>query len=156
MRQPGRQNAAGMVFCQSLHNLLSLAGIVNRLRVMLQIIFNEISAAELSRLSNQIQFTLLEALNIQPEDIENQRLEQRFGVIKRGETNLFRCRAGDYRVYFAVEGTHVKVHRVLHKNSLKDFLFRSNLGSAGEDEALGESNNFWKLIEEGERTLRSV
>ncbi|TLD72675.1 hypothetical protein FEM03_00960 [Phragmitibacter flavus] len=123
---------------------------------MLQIIFNEISAAELSQLSNQIQFTLLEALNIQPEDLENNRLEGRYGVIQRGETRLFRCRAGDYRIYFAVEGTHVKIHRVLHKNSLKDFLFRSNLGSAGEDEALAESKNFWKLIEEGERTLRSV
>lgn len=123
---------------------------------MLQIIFNEISAAELSRLSNQIQFALLEALNIQPEDIENHTLEQRFGVIKRVSGKLFRCRAGDYRIYFAVEGVHVKVHRVLHKNSLKDFLFRSNLGSAGEDEALSESKSFWKLIEEGERTLRSV
>lgn len=123
---------------------------------MLQIIFNEISASELSKLTNQIQFIILEALNIQPEDLESNRLEQRFGVISRGEGRLLRCRAGDYRIYFAVEGTHVKVHRVLHKNSLKDFLFRSNLGSAGEDEALQESKSFWKLIEEGEKTLRTV
>ncbi len=123
---------------------------------MLQIIFNEISAGELSRLSNQIQFTLLEALNIQPEDLESDNLEKRYGVIKHGTQKLFRCRAGDYRIYFAVEGVHVKVHRVLHKNSLKDFLYRSNLGSAGEDEDLGQSKSFWKLIEEGERTLRVV
>ena len=123
---------------------------------MLQIVFNEISAAELSKLPTQLQFALLEALNIQPEDVELQRLEKRFGVIARGKKNLYRCRAGEHRIYFAVEDSHVKVHRVLHANSLKDFLFRSNLGSAGEDKALGEAKGFWKLIEDGERTLKMV
>ena len=123
---------------------------------MLQIIFNEISASELSKLPNQTQFTLLEALNIQPEDVENRTLEKRFGVIAKGQTSLYRCRAGDFRIYFAVEGANVKIHRVLHKNTLKDFLFRSNLGGAVEDEALRESKGFWKLIEEGERTLKMV
>lgn len=123
---------------------------------MLQIVFNEISASELSRLPTPVQFTLLEALNIQPEDVEQNRIEQRYGVIVRGAGKLYRCRAGDYRIYFAVEDSHVKVHRVLHGNTLKDFLFRSNLGSAGEDEVLGESKSFWKLIEEGERTLKMV
>ncbi len=123
---------------------------------MLQIVFNEISAAELSKLPTPTQFTLLEALNIQPEDVENQQLEKRYGVLSRGKEKLYRCRAGDHRIYFAVEGPHVKVHRVLHKNTLQDFLFRSNLGGAGEDEALGQSKSFWKLIEEGEKTLRMV
>jgi len=123
---------------------------------MLQIVFNEISAAELSKLPTPTQFTLLEALNIQPEDVENRQLDKRYGVITRGKDTLYRCRAGDHRIYFAVEGPHVKIHRVLHKNTLQDFLFRSNLGGAGEDEALGQSKNFWKLIEEGEKTLRMV
>lgn len=124
---------------------------------MLQIVFNEISAAELSRLPTQTQFALLEALNIQPDDLEQpERLTTRYGVIERGKEKLYRCRAGDHRIYFAVEGPHVKVHRVLHRNTLQDFLFRSNLGGAGEDEVLGQSKSFWKLIEEGERTLRMV
>ena len=123
---------------------------------MLQVIFNEISAAELSKLPTPTQFALLEALNIQPEDVENQTLGKRFGVIERGQTRLYRCRAGEHRIYFAVEGANVKIHRVLHRNSLKDFLFRSNLGGAGEDEALSDSKGFWKLIEEGERTLKMV
>jgi len=123
---------------------------------MFQIIFNEISASELSRLSNQTQFSLLEALNIQPDDIEQNSLEQRYGLISRGTTRLYRCRAGDYRLYFAVEEGSVRVHRVLHKNSLQDFLFRSNLGNAGEDEVLSQSKSFWKLIEEGEKTLKTV
>ncbi len=123
---------------------------------MLQIVFNEISAAELSKLPTPTQFTLLEALNIQPEDVENQQLDKRYGVIARGKVKLYRCRAGDHRIYFALEGAHIRVHRVLHKNTLQDFLFRSNLGGAGEDEALGQSKSFWKLIEEGEKSLRMV
>lgn len=124
---------------------------------MLQIVFNEISAAELSRLPTPVQFALLEALNIQPDDVEREeRLAKRFGVITHGKSRLHRCRAGDHRIYFSVDGAHVKVHRVLHKNTLQDFLFRSNLGSAGEDEALGEAKGFWKLIEDGERTLKMV
>ncbi len=124
---------------------------------MLQIVFNEISAAELSRLPTQTQFALLEALDIQPDEVEQEeRLAKKFGVLQRGTSRLYRCRAGDHRIYFAIEGGHIRIHRVLHKNSLKDFFFRSNLGSAGEDEVLGQSKSFWKLIEEGERTLRVV
>ena len=45
-----------------------------------------------------------------------------------------------------------RIHRVLHKNSLSDFLFRNGSKIAGpEDEILSKSKNFWKLIEEGER-----
>ncbi len=131
---------------------------------MLQVVFNEISAAELSNLPTQVQFTIIEAMNVQPDDVEENRLGKRFGLLERGGQKLYRCRAGEWRVYFAVEGAHVKVHRVLHANTLKDFLFRSNLGGAGhapatgagEDETLGQSKSFWKLIDEGEKTLKVV
>ncbi|MDZ4289781.1 MAG: hypothetical protein U0984_17585 [Prosthecobacter sp.] len=122
---------------------------------MLQIVFNDISAAELSRLPTQIQFHLLEALNIQPADLDEALLAKRFGVLERsGGKKLYRCRAVDYRIYFAVKDSNVRVHRVLHKNSLKDFLYRSNLPGGGEDEALSQSKNFWRLIDEGAKTLK--
>ena len=38
------------------------------------------------------------------------------------------------------------VHRILNRNTLKDFLFRSSLPT-GEDEALQENPKFWELIE---------
>lgn len=122
---------------------------------MLQIVFNDISAAELSRLPTQIQFHLLEALNIQPADLDEILLAKRFGVLVRsGGKKLYRCRAADYRIYFAVKDGNVRVHRVLHKNSLQDFLYRSNLPGGGEDEALSQSKNFWQLIDEGAKTLK--
>ena len=119
----------------------------------MQIVFNEISAAELSRLPTQVQFRLLEAMNIQPPDLEGDTLAKRFGVLERGATRLYRCRAGDYRIYFAVEDGNVRVHRVLHKGTLADFFCRSTL-PVSEDEALAQSKNFWKLIDEGARTLK--
>ncbi|HYF37290.1 MAG TPA: type II toxin-antitoxin system RelE/ParE family toxin [Prosthecobacter sp.] len=122
---------------------------------MLQIVFNDISAGELSRLLTQIQFHLLEALNIQPGDLEEELLAKRYGVLERsGGKKLYRCRAGDYRIYFAVKDGDVRVHRVLHKNTLQDFLYRSNLPGGGEDEALSQSKNFWQLIDEGAKTLK--
>lgn len=121
---------------------------------MIQIVFNEISAAELSRLPTQIQFKLLEALNIGPDDLEDDLLAKRFGLLERSGKKLYRCRTDDHRIYFAVEDGNVQVHRVLHRNTLQDFLYRSNLPGAGEDEALSQSKNFWKLIDEGEETLK--
>jgi mRNA-degrading endonuclease RelE of RelBE toxin-antitoxin system len=122
---------------------------------MLQIVFNDISAAELSRLPTKIQFQLFEAMNIQPGDLEETLLAKKYGVLERaGGRKLYRCRAGDHRIYFAVTDGNVRVHRVLHKNSLADFLFRSNLPGGGEDEALSQSKNFWLLIDEGAKTLK--
>ncbi len=122
---------------------------------MLQIVFNDISAAELSHLPTQIQFHILEALNINSGDLEETLLAKRFGVLERGGKKLYRCRAGDYRIYFAVKDGNVRIHRVLHKNTLADFLYRSNLPGGGEDEALSQSKNFWLLIDEGAKTLKA-
>jgi mRNA-degrading endonuclease RelE of RelBE toxin-antitoxin system len=119
----------------------------------MQIVFNEISAAELSRLPTQVQFQLLEAMNIQPSDLEGNRLAERYGLLERGETKLYRCRAGDHRIYFAVEAGNIRVHRVLHGNTLADFFYRSNLKTS-EDDELAQSKNFWKLIDEGAKTLK--
>jgi hypothetical protein len=44
----------------------------------------------------------------------------------------------------------VVVHRVLHKNTFKDFLYRSNLPTGDEDASLSEAKEFWEMIKEGE------
>src|SRR5438132_6686183 len=117
---------------------------------MFQIIFNELSAAEISALPKRLQLELLAEFQILPEDLD-QPDSERFGVIEREGKKLYRYRAKNYRIYFAKTEEGVKVHRVLHKNTLRDFLFRSKL-PVSEDAQLGETREFWKLIEEGERT----
>jgi hypothetical protein len=72
---------------------------------------------------------------------------ERFGKLERRGTILHRFRLGDYRVYFQRHELGIVVHRILNKNSLKDFLFRSRL-PVGEDAALQENPKFWDLIEE--------
>ena len=120
------------------------------LNSMFQIIFNELSAAEISALPKRLQLELLTEFQILPEDLD-QLDSERFGVIEREGKKLYRYRAKNYRIYFAKTEEGVKVHRVLHKNTLRDFLFRSKL-PVSEDAQLGETREFWKLIEEGERT----
>jgi mRNA-degrading endonuclease RelE of RelBE toxin-antitoxin system len=120
--------------------------------VVFQIVFNEISAAELSCLDTLEQLELLDEFKVGKDDLEN--LEgDRFGKIERDGTVLYRFRANEYRFYFEVKEDLVVVHRVLHKNTFSDFLFRSKM-PLGEDEQLAESKHFWKLIDEGRNAKR--
>ena len=117
-----------------------------------QIIFNEISAAEISQLPTLAQLEVLAEFQVRPEDLE--KLDgERFGQIEREGRKLYRYRAKDLRIYFEVTNGSVVVHRVLNKNTLQDFLFRTKLPFS-EDEELSQSKTFWKLIEEGEKARR--
>jgi hypothetical protein len=119
---------------------------------VLQIVFNEISAAELSSLDTLEQLELIDEFKVGREDLENLNGE-RFGKIERDGRVLYRFRAKDHRFYFEVREGAVIVHRVLHKGTFSDFLFRSKMPLA-EDEALANSKHFWKLIDEGRNARR--
>jgi mRNA-degrading endonuclease RelE of RelBE toxin-antitoxin system len=120
---------------------------------MFQIIFNELSAAEMSALPKKLQLDLLAEFPVLPEDLDHLDTN-RFGVIEREGKKLYRYRAKDYRIYFGKSPKGIIVHRVLHKNTFRDFLFRSKLPLA-EDQQLGKTREFWKLIEQGERTRKA-
>ncbi|MBA3385659.1 MAG: hypothetical protein M3505_06670 [Verrucomicrobiota bacterium] len=120
---------------------------------MFQIIFNELSAAEMSALPKTLQLELLAEFEILPTDLDD--LDRgKFGVIERDGKKLHRYRAKDYRIYFERRAEGITVHRVLHRNTFRDFLFRSKLPMA-EDDQLGRTREFWKLIEQGERTRKA-
>lgn len=119
---------------------------------MFQIVFNEISAAEISALGTLEQLELLEEFHVTEQDL-NGSGSDRFGKIERDGHVMYRFRAKEYRFYFEVKDGAIIVHRVLHKGTLSDFLFRSNMPLA-EDEALANSKHFWKLIDEGRNARR--
>ena len=122
------------------------------LRAVFQIVFNEISAAEISQLDTLEQLELMDQFKVGPEDLE--KLDgDRFGKIERDGKVLYRYRAQDWRIYFEVKDGSVIVHRVLHKGTFSDFVFRSKIPLA-EDEELAKSKHFWKLIEEGRAARR--
>lgn len=99
------------------------------------------------------QLELLEEFHVTEQDL-NGSGSDRFGKIERDGHVMYRFRAKEYRFYFEVKDGAIIVHRVLHKGTLSDFLFRSKMPLA-EDEALANSKHFWKLIDEG-RNARKV
>lgn len=119
---------------------------------MFQIIFNEISAAEMSRLPTELQLELLSEFEILPQDLEKLD-DERFGAMERDGKRLYRYRARDYRIYFEPSPEGITIHRVLHKNTLRDFLYRAKL-PMGEDEQLSKTGGFWELIQEGRDARR--
>jgi len=110
-----------------------------------QIIFNPTSAAELARMPKELQLNILGEFRGLPQQVMSTDLE-RFGKLERNSKILHRFRIGDYRIYFERHELGVVVHRILSKNTLKDFLYRSSL-PVKEDEALQQNPKFWDLIE---------
>ena len=106
----------------------------------------------MASLPKELQLELLAEFDVLPEELEQfEKLHpEKFGTLERGGQRLHRYRAKDYRIYFALTPDGVLVHRVLHKNTIRDFLFRSKLPMPAEDEALAGQREFWKLIEEGQ------
>ena len=111
-----------------------------------QIIFNPTSSAELARMPKDLQLEILGEFRGLPKEVMGTELQQ-FGKLERDGRTLHRFRLGDYRVYFEKHELGVVVHRILSRNSLKDFLFRTKMPTV-EDEALQENPKFWELIEE--------
>ncbi|GAA5496755.1 hypothetical protein Rhal01_02940 [Rubritalea halochordaticola] len=136
----------------SLEKRFVLRGLYGYSAAVLQIVFNEISAAELSRMDTLDQLDLLDSFQVTREKLEDMDGGD-FAKLERDDKVLYRFRAKEYRIYFEVQDDLVVVHRVLHKNTFSDFLFRSKM-PVGEDEALSQSKHFWKLIDEGRNARR--
>ena len=110
-----------------------------------QIIFNPTSAAELARMPKELQLQILGEFKGLPQQVISTEMSD-FGKLESAGRILHRFRVGDYRVYFERHDLGLVVHRILSRNTLKDFLFRSGIRS-GEDEALQDNPKFWEMIE---------
>ena len=93
----------------------------------------------------ELQLQILGEFRGLPQQVMKTELDE-FGKLERAGKILHRLRLGDYRIYFERHELGVVVHRILSRNSLKDFLYRSSL-PIGEDEALQQNPKFWELIE---------
>ncbi len=112
--------------------------------IVFQIVFKDQSASEMKLLPTALQLQILSEFNFLPEDLDKADPEK-FGRLEREGRKLFRYRTKDYRIYFERKEGGLIIYRVLHKNSLKDFLFRTRL--LGEDEQLQKNDKFWELID---------
>ena len=122
---------------------------------MHQIAFNEISAAEVSAIPALELLQLFNGFKVDADNLKNITADSQFGVVERNGRKIYRFRSQDYRIYFTVENEEtVVVQRVLHADSIKDFLFRSGMGADTEDVSLSHSRSFWQLIDDGEQAAR--
>ncbi len=113
---------------------------------MLQIIFSDLSAAEMAALPKLLQLEILGEFQVLPDDLD--KLDPTlYGQVSRDGRTLYRYRAGDYRIYFEPHDHGLLIRRVLSKNTIRDFLFRASLPMA-EDEELAGNHKFWELIEQ--------
>jgi len=122
-------------------------------RGVFQVIFNRISAAEMAELPKDLQLDLLSEFHFLPEDLDSL-AQEGFGRVSRDGRTLHRYRAKEYRIYFERHPEGLLIHRVLHKNTIRDFLFRSNLPLDDEDGGLAGTKDFWKLIHEAEEARK--
>ncbi len=110
-----------------------------------QINLSKVASAELCQLPKLLQLEILSDFNNLPENMETDN-SGKIGRLQRDGRTVFRFRAGDYRIYFSPTDHGWLIHRVVHKNTLEDFLYRSNLPLGDEDKSLAENANFWELI----------
>lgn len=115
-----------------------------------QIIFNPTSAAELAAMPKRLQLEILGQFKGIPQDMVQSDLEI-FGKLEKGGRLLYRFRLADYRIYFERHKLGVVVHRILSRNTLKDFFYRSNL-KLGEDRALEANPDFWEQVADASNT----
>lgn len=109
---------------------------------MFQIIFNETSAAELAAMPKRMQLQIMGEFNVNPDQLAD---TGTYGRLRREGRQLYRYRAGDYRIYFEKTPDAIVVHRVVHKNTLKDFLYRTKL-PVSEDQVLEDNPRFWDMV----------
>ena len=115
-----------------------------------QIIFNPTSTAELAAMPKDLQ---LEILGEFKGTVAGQ--QEGFAELAKGCKLLHRYRLGNYRIYFESHELGVVVHRILSRNTLKDFFFRNVRMMQDEDEALAENPEFWRMIEEAAQASRA-
>lgn len=114
-----------------------------------QIIFNPTSAAELSKMPKDLQLHFLGEFKGLPAEAMNSGV----GRLEHGRRTLYRYRVGDYRVYYETNELGAVVHRILGKNSVRDFMFRNVNMTADEDASLQENPKFWRMIDEARRAV---
>ena len=118
----------------------------------MQINLTAAASNEISQLPKLLQLQILADFKNIPADLENIKSEK-IGCLRRDGKTIYRFRAHDYRIYFSPTAQGLLIHRILHKNTLDDFLYRSNLPLGEEDSTLAGNKNFWKLLE-GEEDAR--
>lgn len=112
---------------------------------MYQVTFSEQSMRELNQLDKLAQLDVIDPLSsLRSNDLAHPR--EPLGRFHRGDRQYYRLRAGDYRLYFEVQGDTLHTHYILHRNSLEDFVLRNKLPIT-EQQLVEQNSKFWQYLE---------
>ena len=112
---------------------------------MFQVTFSEQAMREINKLDKFAQLEVIDPIsNLKASDLANPR--EPVGHFRRGQTSLYRLRAGDFRFYFQSTGETLHVDYILHRHSLEDFLLRNKL-PVTEQQLFEQHSKFWKYLE---------
>ena len=112
---------------------------------MYQITFSNQSMEELNKLKITDQMQLVESIsNLSQQQLAHPR--ELLGKFHREGKTLYRLRAGEYRLYFEVDGDLINNRYILHKNTLTDFIVRTKL-PLSQEQLVEQHQSFWKYLE---------
>lgn len=110
-----------------------------------QVTFSNQSMGELEKLQLQEQLELVEQISgVTPEQLSKP--QEPLGKFRRRRIIFYRLRAGDFRIYFEVNGNILHSHYLLHRNTLTDFIFRAKL-PISEEQMIEQHQSFWRYLE---------
>ena len=112
---------------------------------MYQVNYSEQSLQELEKLPMQKQLALTKPLTKLTES-QLAHPEDPLDRFSRNGKDVFRLRAGEYRIYFERDGISLFTICILHKNTLTDFVFRTKL-PISEGQLLEQHSSFWKYLD---------
>lgn len=112
---------------------------------MHQITFGKQSLREFNQFDKRAQLGFIEQLStFCDECLHHQSTHvQKF---RRGEHDIYRCRIGDLRVYFELDGGAVLCTYILRQHTLSDFIYRNKL-PISEEQMCEQYDSFWKYLE---------
>jgi len=112
---------------------------------MYQVTFSDQSMSELNKLGIDMQMPIIEKLsNLSRSDFEQTRDD--LSKFSRDGKAFYRLRAGEYRIYFELNGETLYSHFILDQHSLADFVFRFKL-PYNEETLIEQHQSFWKYLE---------
>ena len=112
---------------------------------MFQLTFSDQSMVELNALSQRDQLDLVDKLSSLSDDFLLSDNDSIGRVQRNGET-FYRFRVGEFRSYFTRDGETLSCHCILHKNTLKDFIFRCKL-PVRDEQLLEKDQSFWQYLD---------
>ncbi|MDR0418092.1 MAG: cytotoxic translational repressor of toxin-antitoxin stability system [Puniceicoccales bacterium] len=112
---------------------------------MYQINFSEQSLVEFNKMDKLIQLQFIDKLS----EYCDECLRKEFLNVKkfrRENTDIYRCRINDLRIYFETKKNIVFCTYILHQHTLSDFLYRNKL-PISDEQMFEQYDSFWKYLD---------